>query len=76
LGEQPDLSMLSLKDSCSHIIRGNRMRLQPEKRQGIFYDHRWFYRREWLLCALLFPTIMRFNEREVYNNGAGTLWTQ
>jgi hypothetical protein len=25
---------------------------------------------------LLFPTIMRFNEREVYNNGAVNLWTQ
>ena len=76
LGEPPDLSMLSLQDSCSHIIRGNRMRLQPEKRQGILYDHRWLYRREWLLCALLFPPIMRFNAREVYKNGAGTLWTQ
>jgi Sulfotransferase family len=76
LGEKPDLSMLSLKDSRSHVIRGNRMRLQPDKRQGIFYDNRWFYRREWLLCALLFPNIMRFNEREVYNNGAGNIWTQ
>jgi hypothetical protein len=25
---------------------------------------------------LLFPNIMRFNEREVYNNGAGNIWTQ
>jgi Sulfotransferase family len=76
LGETPDLSMFSLQDSRSHVIRGNRMRLQPEKRQGILYDHRWFSRREWLLWALLFPTIMRFNEREVYSNGAGTVWTQ
>jgi hypothetical protein len=70
LGEKLEPSMLSLKDSHSHVIRGNRIHSQPNKRQAISYDHRWFYRREWLGPALLFPHIMRFNAREVYNNGA------
>ena len=76
LGEKQESSMVSLKDSGSHAIRANRMLGQPEKHQGIFYDHRWFYRKEWLLWALLFPNIMRFNQREVYTNGTEKIWTQ
>lgn len=76
LGEEPAPSMCSLQDSRSHVIRGNRMRLQPEKRQGLVYDYRWFARREWLRWAVLFPPIMRFNAREVYRNGAGHMWTR
>jgi hypothetical protein len=75
LGEKPEPSMLALKESNSHVIRGNRMHRQPDKRQGIFYDYRWFYRREWLLPSMLLPNVMKFNRREVYSNEVGRLWT-
>ncbi len=74
LGESPVPSMTALQDSSSHVIRGNRMRSQPEKRQRISYDHRWFRRNEWILPAALFPNIMRYNAREVYGNGTTDVW--
>lgn len=70
-----EAAMLSLKDSHSHVIRGNRMRYQPEK-SNLLYDHRWFLRSEWMLPAMLFPNIMRYNAREVYRNHTETVWKQ
>lgn len=67
-------SMFSLLDSGSHSVLGNRMRFQSEKRQGIFYDNRWFYRKDWLLPAVIFPNIMQYNTREVYRNSSDALW--
>jgi hypothetical protein len=76
LGLSMEPAMLELGDVArSHIIRGNRMRHRSEKRQ-IRYDNRWFYRREWLLPSVLFPRVMRFNNREVYGNTAGVLWEE
>jgi hypothetical protein len=75
LGTAYEPSMLSLKDSGSHVIRGNRMRFQGAKRQGIMYDHRWFYRREWILWSMLFPKIMAFND-QVHRNCATRHWDQ
>lgn len=75
LGEEPETSMLSLKDSGSHVIRGNRMRYQLDKKQKILYDYRWFYRNYWLLSAALFPNIMAYNKREVYGNETDTIWS-
>jgi hypothetical protein len=74
LGETPTPSMVALQDSGSHVIRGNRMRSQPEKRQRISYDHRWFQRPEWVLPAALLPNIMEYNAREVYSNGTMDVW--
>ncbi len=68
-------SMLTLKNSQSHVMRGNRMRTQKEKAE-ISYDHRWFFRNEWLLPAFLFRNIMRFNAQEVYRNHTGAKWGQ
>lgn len=76
LGVEVVDSMFSLLDSSSHSVLGNRMRAQMEKRQGIFYDSRWFYRNDWLLPAILFPHIMRYNAREVYRNVHGALWSK
>jgi hypothetical protein len=69
-------SMFSLLDSSSHSVLGNRMRSQMEKRQRIFYDNRWFSRNDWLLPAVFFPHIMRYNAREVYRNAHGVLWSK
>lgn len=72
MGEFLDLDldprMVSLGASENHVILGNRMRHQPDKRTQIHYDHRWFYSGSWLMPSLLFPNIMNFNAREVYLN--------
>jgi len=60
--------MLALTDIQSHVILGNRMRSQQEKRRRVAYDDRWFYKLEWMLPALVFPHIMRYNSVEVYRN--------
>jgi len=69
-----DLDSSLLADSESHIVLGNRMRHNKEKRTRISYDNRWFCSQEWLLPSLLFPNIMKFNSREVYSNSQNHLW--
>lgn len=76
LGVEMIDSMFSLQESGSHSVGGNRMASQMEKRQGIFYDNRWFYRNDWLLPMAIFPHIMRYNKKEVYRNELGILWTK
>jgi hypothetical protein len=75
LEEEVELSMLTLKNSQSHVMRGNRMRTQKDKSE-IVYDHRWFFRHEWILPTFFFPNIMRYNAKEVYGNNTETIWTQ
>jgi hypothetical protein len=67
-------NMLSLSETRGHVILGNRMRSQPNKRQRVTYDERWFYSTKWLLSSVLFPGIIRYNNREVYRNIRGHLW--
>jgi hypothetical protein len=74
LGVEPADAMLSLMESGSHSVLGNRMHSQKEKRRRIFYDNRWFYRNDWLLPAVLFPRITRFNKEQVYGNIRDVLW--
>ena len=66
--------MLSMRNSKSHIIQGNRMRDRPDKNTDIRYDDRWFSRNEWLPAASFSPHIMRYNRREVYRNNTGGVW--
>lgn len=73
LGVEFEPGMLDLRRSRSHVLAGNRMRSQPEKRE-IVYDSRWFTRSGWLLPALLCPWVMRFNRDRVYGNGADVPW--
>jgi len=74
LGIEYTESMLTLTDTQSHVIHGNRMRSQAEKRRRVAYDDRWFYKQEWMLPAVLFPQIMRYNSREVYRNIRDQIW--
>ena len=69
-----DPEVVSLGTSEEHIILGNRMRRQPEKRARIYYDHRWFSNRAWVLSSLLFRRIMNYNAREVYRNTSQHEW--
>lgn len=68
--------MISLSNSNSHVIRGNRMRHQPDKRKKIIYDHRWFQRNEWMIGAILFPYIMKFNDKFVYGLSPKDIWNK
>jgi hypothetical protein len=75
LGLAFEPAMLELRSSRSHVLRGNRMRQQPEK-AALTYDHRWFMRRDWLLPAILCPRIMRYNRDHVYSNGIESMWSR
>jgi len=75
LGEEMEPTMLTLQQSSSHVMRGNRMRYQEDKSE-LRYDHRWFSRREWLWPATMFPNIMRYNAAEVYRNNTEAVWEQ
>ncbi len=55
----------SIESSKSHIALGNRIRLQPERRE-IRYDPRWLYRSDWMLPAAIFPHIMKYNSEVTY----------
>ena len=74
LDVETESSMLDIGESKSHIILGNRMRHQTDKRLDITYDHRWFFRNEWIRSAFLLPHIMRYNAREVYSNHTEMVW--
>jgi hypothetical protein len=76
LGLDYDSRMLSLGASESHVLVGNRMKNQEEKKNRIFYDNRWFYSTEWQLPSILFPKVMKYNTREVYANTRNYLWQQ
>lgn len=65
--------MLDLGRSRSHVLAGNRMRMQSEKHE-IAYDSRWFTSSGWLLPALLCPWVMRFNRARVHGNGGDARW--
>jgi hypothetical protein len=71
LGVDFEADMVSLRSQNSHLITGNSMRHQPEKRSRIAYDDRWLEREDWKLAALLCQRIMRYNEREAHGSGAG-----
>ncbi len=60
----------------SHVLRGNRMALQPEKNGRLQYDHRWMFHRGWWLPSLLFPHIMAYSTQSVYSPLTTTLWQQ
>ena len=68
LGVRPLPDMASLESSGSHVVLGNRMKLEDGKRTGIRYDGRWLSRDDWLLPAAILPAIMKYNTRQVYRN--------
>lgn len=75
IGVEMEVNMLNFKNDSSHIIRGNKMRNNPEK-QKIRYDNRWFYRNEWIRSAFLLPHIIKFNKKEIYKNTHGKIWSK
>jgi hypothetical protein len=71
-----DQSMLALNAMENHVLLGNRMRNQDDKRSRIYYDNRWFFEGDWQLPALLFPNIMKYNAHQVYKNTRSGIWNQ
>jgi hypothetical protein len=76
LGTRSVDSMLSPEKSASHVVLGNRMHQQDDKRSAILYDDRWLHRNEGRLWAALSPRIMRYNASQVYANISDTLWNR
>lgn len=74
LGLQFSNDMLRIADSHSHSILGNRMRVQPEKRERIFYDNRWFYQEDWIKAAAVMRWVMAYNAKNVYANTRDNIW--
>ena len=68
IGVEPDERMLTPQVSQSHIVHGNRMRLDPDKRRRIVYDNRWFHDWRVQLVAAGLPWLMRWNSEQVYTN--------
>lgn len=72
-----DPLMLALGErSRSHILSGNRMRFDPQRRGGIHYDAAWLATRSPIIStALAMPSLARMNRRLVYgNNLLGDSW--
>ncbi len=65
--------LINLNSSKSHIVTGNRMRNQKEKKI-IRYDNRWMTRNEWLLPLMIRPHILQFSNNKVYSNNFTNLW--
>ena len=68
LDAEPVDSMQRLDESASHIVLGNRMHADPDRRREIVYDGKWLQQRDWRLPALLLPHVMRYNASRVYRH--------
>lgn len=59
-------NMVDLRNTKSHILLGNRMRLSRDK-ESIVYDARWFTRNSRVIPSLIFSKIMQFNKMNTYS---------
>lgn len=68
IGIEFDKEMIKLDKSKSHIVFGNRMKVDREKKANILYDNKWFLSYPInFFYFLLFP-IAKWNEKNVYLN--------
>lgn len=68
LGISFEESMIFPYENSGHAVISNRMRYDKNKKSQIFYDYRWFMNKNLNLASLLFPFIMKFNNKIVYSN--------
>jgi hypothetical protein len=66
------LTSLSPADSGSHIVNGNHVRLDPERRGRLSYDTRWMRRLDAQIPYLLLPRVRRLNNRLVWGDASST----
>lgn len=60
-------NILTPENKQSHLIRGNRMRLDKESLSSITYDYRWLINQSYFKNLLFFP-FHSFNKENVYSN--------
>lgn len=53
----------NLAASKAHIIRGNRVRLKPERYSTISYDRQWLESKDWKLASKLMPWVIKKNQK-------------
>ncbi len=63
--------MLNPAKTKSHIINGNVVRADAEKRSKIMYDARWLTSAKVSFNGLFFSILNRFNKKNVYSNVLG-----
>lgn len=61
-------NLLKLHKSQSHIVAGNRMRLNKKNNSKIIYDSSWMYKNSNIFLDLLFLPFYRRNNELVYSN--------
>lgn len=61
-------NLLKLSKSKSHIIAGNRMRLNKKNNSRIIYDSSWISKKENIFRSLLFKPFYKRNTELVYSN--------
>ncbi|HET6162741.1 MAG TPA: sulfotransferase [Planctomycetota bacterium] len=68
LGVPFDPAVLAPRGERAHILRGNRMRFDPERRAAVSYDARWMMGARTLWAAPWYLPVMGLNRRLVYSN--------
>ena len=68
LGVPFDPAVLAPRGERAHILRGNRMRFDPERRAAVSYDARWLMGARTLWAAPWYLPVMGLNRRLVYSN--------
>lgn len=68
LGLSYDNPLEDLGVSGSHIVRGNKMRLDRHRMERIQYDDRWLSSAGFSFTSTLLPFVMRYNGETVYSN--------
>ena len=63
-----DAAVLAPRGERAHILRGNRMRFDPERRSAVSYDARWMMSARPLWSAPWYLPVMGLNRRLVYSN--------
>ena len=61
---------LSPADSGSHLVNGNHVRLDPERRGRIAYDTRWMRRFDAQVPYMVLPRVRRLNNRLVWGSAS------
>ena len=75
LGLEPPSADPDPSSSNSHVIVGNKLRVDPERRREIVYDTRWLDRREWIAPYLGLPGLRQRNSELVWSRLRGSDWS-
>lgn len=72
----PSSSVYSPIGAKSHVLAGNRNRLNTRRLQSIGYDNRWHHDSEWLIGSLLMPHIVSYSNKQTYGPTIRSLWEE